>query len=353
MLKTLIKKAYYDTPRIFSHGKVFPCRNVIIELTYSCNLSCPMCSIRNEIGARKQKPVELELEHAEICAIIDQLPLKSNITFTGGEVLIKKGFTDILEKASTRHKISLASNGLLLHDYSELLVDTAVMALGVSLDGPPAVHDHVRNKKGVFTKLENGLRSLSLAKLRKGSQLPIININCVILNENYKTLPKIVPLAKNLGANSCTFQILDPSLSRSGLSLKEMITSNDNPLDKLECIDPITLRRSLKTLLHEGEKHRVTIRFLPALTVDEIVLYYQKKFDLVNWKCNQPWRTMRISPYGDVYPCLNYYIGNVRHNSLNHLWNHHNYSTFRGLLKQQSLFKACIGCCKMTPKQRR
>jgi MoaA/NifB/PqqE/SkfB family radical SAM enzyme len=305
----------------------------------------------NEIATREDIKEDVELEKDEISQIIDQLPLRSNITFTGGEVFLKKGFNEILKKATDRHIVTLASNGVLLEKYSELVIDSGVQAIGVSLDGPPEVHDHVRNRQGVFENLQKGLRSVIQAKLKKGSHLPIININSVILKENYSTLPEVVKLVKKLGANSCTFQIFDPSLSRSGLSLIDTMNHNENSLIRVEMIDPISLKRILLKVLDEGEKNGVAIRFLPALSVDEIVLFYQRKFNLSKWQCYFPWNTIRISPYGDVYPCLNYYIGNVRENKLGELWNNDKYVQFRRLLKQNVIFRACIGCCKMLPKE--
>lgn len=352
MVKKLIRSIYYNIPRLIFGGKAFPCRNFVMELTYRCNLSCRMCSIMNEIKAREDIRNERELYKDEVIKIIAQLPSKSNITLTGGELFLKKGIDAILKKAAERHNITLATNGVLLEKYSDLLVEYQVQSIGISVDGPPDVHDHIRNLKGGFEKLEKGLYALTETKYRLGRLFPKININSVILKESYSTLPEVVKLAKELGVNSCTFQIYDPSLSRSGLSLEKDIDLNENPLNRLRKIDPVSLRQTLEHLLHEGERLGIRISFLPSLTIDEIVQFYQREFNLKNWRCLLPWSTMRVSPYGDIYPCLNYYIGNVRDNKSKILWNNGRYVKFRRLLQKEILFNACIGCCKMVPINR-
>jgi radical SAM protein with 4Fe4S-binding SPASM domain len=303
----------------------------------------------NEIANREHLKRETELDKDEILEIINQLPLGSNITFTGGEALLKKGIDDILEKTGRIYKITIASNGVLLKQHADLLVRAGVRALGVSLDGPPDVHERIRNQKGLFEKLQNGLQALIEAKRMNRSPLPALNINAVILRENHSTLPQVVKIVKDLGLNSCTFQIFDPSLRRSGIAPDENLNDEESPLAKVEEIDTDSLRACLNEIIEEGRKQQVSVAFSPPLTVDELVSYYRRIFDLGGWRCHFPWQTTRVSPYGDVYPCLNYRIGNIRERTLRHLWNHERYIRFRRTLAKKSIFSACIGCCKMLP----
>jgi Fe-coproporphyrin III synthase len=345
----VLSTLYYDLPRKLLQGRALPCRNVVFELTYRCNLSCKMCSIMNEIANREHLRKDTELDKDEVLEIINQLPSGSNITFTGGEVLLKKGIDEILEKTAKIYKITIASNGALLKQHADLLVKAGVRALGVSLDGPPDVHERIRNQEGLFQKLKSGLQALTEAKKMVGSSFPAINVNAVILIANYRSLPQVVSIVKQLGLDSCTFQIFDPSLRRSGIAPDENLNDEKSPLGKVEEIDTASLRTCLNEILEEGQKQQVSVTFSPPLSVDEIVSYYRRVFDLGGWRCHFPWQTTRISPYGDVYPCLNYRIGNVREHSLRGLWNHERYIRFRRTLAKKDIFSACIGCCKMFP----
>jgi Fe-coproporphyrin III synthase len=349
MRMSVLSTLYYDLPRKLFKGRALPCRNVVFELTYRCNLSCKMCSIMNEIANREHLRRETELDKDEILEMINRLPSGSNITFTGGEALLKKGIDEILEKTGRIYKITLASNGALLKQHADLLVKTGVRALGISLDGPPEVHESIRNQKGLFEKLQNGLQALIEAKRINGSSSPAININAVILAENRKTLPQVVKTVKDLGLESCSFQIFDPSLRRSGIAPDENLNDEESPLANVEEIDTDSLRACLNDIIQEGRKQQVSVAFSPPLSVDEIISYYQRRFDLGGWRCHFPWQTARVSPYGDVYPCLNYQIGNTREHPLRDLWNYERYIRFRRTLAKKGIFSACIGCCKMFP----
>jgi len=349
MLMGILSTLYYDLPRKLFQGRALPCRNVVFELTYRCNLSCKMCSIMNEIANREHLRKDTELDKDEVLEIINQLPSGSNITFTGGEALLKKGIDEILEKTGKKYKITIASNGALLKQHAELLVKAGVRALGVSLDGPPDVHDRIRNQEGLFQKLQNGLQALIEAKRIQSSPFPAINVNAVILRENHRFLPQVVKIVKDLGLDSCTFQIFDPSLRRSGIAPNENLNDQENPLFNVEGIEASSLRTCLNEILQEGRKRQVSVAFSPPLSTDEIVTYYGRVFDLGDWRCRFPWQVTRVSPYGDVYPCLNYRIGNTREGPLRDLWNHERYIRFRQTLGKKGIFPACIGCCKMFP----
>jgi Fe-coproporphyrin III synthase len=345
----VLSTLYYDVPRKLFQHRALPCRNLVFELTYRCNLSCKMCSIMNEIATRENLRRETELDKEEILEVINQLSPGSNITFTGGEALIKKGIDEILEKTGNKYKITIASNGALLKQHADLLVKAGVRAVGISLDGPPDIHERIRNQKGLFEKLHNGLQALIEAKRTRGSPFPAININAVILQENHKSLPRVVNIVKDLGLNSCTFQIYDPSLRRSGIAPEENLNDEVSPLGNVQAIEASSLRACLNEIIEEGVKLDVSVAFSPPLTVEETVSYYRKAFDLGGWRCHFPWQTTRVSPYGDVYPCLNYRIGNTREYPLRDLWNHERYIGFRRVLAKKGIFSACIGCCKMFP----
>jgi MoaA/NifB/PqqE/SkfB family radical SAM enzyme len=298
----------------------------------------------NEIDFRENKRKDAELNKSEIMKIIDQLPPNSNVTFTGGEVFLKKGIDEIIRKTAPKHTVTIATNGLLLVKHVGLVLEAGVKAIGVSLDGPPEVHNQIRRVPRAYDQLADGFRTIMRSRQ---DSLPHINVNGVILPDNYSRLHEVPAILKDFGIYSCSFQILDLSLKRSGISPNGCASFDTNPLLDIQPIDPGHLKTSLLNLLRAGWEHHIDLRFMPALSVDEIVAYYQGRFDLNLWTCRLPWDTMRISPYGDVYPCLNLLVGNVRRNKLREIWNNDTYRGFRRDLKRASLFPACVGCCKM------
>jgi MoaA/NifB/PqqE/SkfB family radical SAM enzyme len=304
----------------------------------------------NEIDKKEHVNQTKELHKDKVLDIINCLPSESNITFTGGEIFLKKGIDDILTRAAANHNVTIASNGALLGNYAELIVESGIQAISISIDGPVEIHERIRNQKGLYETIKENLIKIKDLKEKNSSKIPYINFNTVILRENYNFLPEIIKLVKELQGNSCSFQIFDPSLNRSGLSLSDSIDFNTVSMNEVDKIDPLSLRESLHCLIKEAKKKQLEIRFIPSLNIDEIVGYYQGQFNLSNWQCFLPWITTRISPYGDVYPCLNFYIGNVKNDDLVKLWNDHRYIQFRRSLKKEGIFDSCVGCCKMLPK---
>ena len=80
----------------------------------------------------------------------------------------------------------------------------------------------------------------------------------------------------------------------------------------------------------------------------DIKKYY---LDLDNYvirkKCSYPWGNLRINPYGDVYPFLDYFYGNIKDDSFKNLCNNERARLFRSKLKKVKLFPACRRCCKL------
>ena len=74
-----------------------PLRMIAWELTRNCNLNCVHCRARASCG-----PFEGELTTDEWLNVIDQTGRYSFITFTGGEVFVRKDFMQMLEYACSK-----------------------------------------------------------------------------------------------------------------------------------------------------------------------------------------------------------------------------------------------------------
>jgi MoaA/NifB/PqqE/SkfB family radical SAM enzyme len=355
MLKEALRKIYYRFPaKLSATGYAFPCRNVIFEVVYSCNLNCEMCPYRAELEHTQPRGSDFKpLEKNEIIDLLHELPKGSNITFTGGEPFLKEGILDILEAAAGLHRVSVATNGTLFTDaIAEKMAKWGISLIGVSLDGPKEIHNEIRKDAAAYDKLIEAVRSINEQKIKQGVQLPRLNFNGVILKKNFNFLYKNIELAKELNISSHTFQICDPSWNRSAWRLSDEINADERTIEKVEPIDRGELKAALEQLVDTAKRLNVGLNFVPALTVEEIVDYYDNKFDLSKWHCLDPWSTMRISPYGDVFPCLNFKVGNVREQKPSVLWNSSSYRRFRKTLGSAVLFESCIGCCKMIRKRR-
>lgn len=330
-----------------------PVRNVTMELTYRCNLRCEMCSIFVEEAHygldHKARP---DLSTQEVLEVARQFPPRSNFQLTGGEVFLRKDIEQILEAILARHRVSIATNGMLLSEsLCRKLVDWRLNTLSMSVDGPEEIHDEIRRKKGSFRDLTATMRRIIGYMREVGALRPHTHFNCVILERNYRRLSEVVEHAASLGVKSCSFQILDGSLNRTSLRLFDEVVTDDRPLKNVVRLPRAELEESLRRALDAGGRLGVAAAFSPRdLTLGDVLDYYEGQFRMGEWTCRMPWSTTRISPYGDVFPCLNYRIGNVRERSLFRLWNNKAYRSFRSLFKQRDLVPSCAGCCKMVKK---
>jgi MoaA/NifB/PqqE/SkfB family radical SAM enzyme len=353
MLKKLLSRIYYRFPARMPYlGYAFPCRNVVFELIYTCNLNCVMCPYAAEMRHEEPRGSDFKpLTRDEIAGLLQGFPKGSNITFTGGEPFLKEGILDILEKATERHKVTIATNGTLFNDdITEKMVRWGVQLIGVSIDGPKDIHNEIRRDPQAYDKAMSAVSKIAEQKRVMNSKYPRLNLNGVILASNFDQLYKNIELANEIGADSCTFQVCDPSWNRSAWRLGEEIEVAEKTIEKVDPIAREKLTSALEHILSVSEKLKIAVNFMPQLSVKEIVDYCDNKFDMKKWYCLDPWSTMRISPYGDVFPCLNFKIGNVREQKPAKLWNSAKYKRFRKTLGKATLFDSCVGCCKMSKK---
>ena len=151
--------------------------NISIELTYNCNHACSFCSCP---WLRHSTLYGRELDPKEWITILNALPdkQKRHITFTGGEPLLKKGFSEILEAAAEMEfaSVSVFTNGSLLNEdfltmFSRLGVNLAVSLPGIfsfrrlthSVIGPRELLEKVRaaRMKGIYTSVSIAVTSIN------------------------------------------------------------------------------------------------------------------------------------------------------------------------------------------------
>lgn len=325
--------------------------NVVFEILYGCNLRCSFCYLRQEEVVKKITR-RRQLLTDEILKIIDQIPCQTAISFTGGEVLIHKDILKIIEQAKQKHRVGIISNlTAASKEQIKTLINLNLDTLMFSLDGPAAaIHDQGRGR-GAFQKTINSLKIIQAEKKKAEKSTPTLTMNSLILPQNYLLLEETVKLAHKLKVNWLNFQLLDPSLDRSGYelhaNLRHLKTDYRTKLLKLPKTE---LAKSLKSAITTAQKLGVRLSFSPNLKPNEVVDYYQRKVDLNRLYCRKIFHLARISPFGDVYPCFNLNIGSVLNTPFMKLWNSPGYRQFRQQIKRGAFKAACVGCCHLRLK---
>lgn len=347
-----LEHLYTGISRHVPGGYALPPLQVLFELTYRCNLKCQMCYQRRQVeqlGVRGGDKAR-ELSADEIKRIIRRTPVWTLIVFTGGEPLVRKDALDVITYAARKRRCHIVTNGTFITaDSAKALVDAGVMSVGISLDGDQEVHDAIRGIPGTFERTQQAMKNIHRFRVEKGHKWPLINVKTTISHSNVGHLQRIVAIAEEVQADFCTFQMMNNSINFGGLMTNDDLSPYAVRPEPIESFDLAALEQELDELI-KPRPRKPMVRFLPDLSPNEFVRHYDNRIKPRDYSCHTPWTTLNISAYGDVFPCLNYYIGNVQREGLAKVWNNARFRTFRRAIRRNGLFPNCIGCCDLTAR---
>lgn len=330
-------------PYVFGSGRALPPARIQLELTYRCNLRCPMC-----YQDKLYKKGEEELTTQEWIDVVKQLPRFSLITLIGGESMVRPDFKKIAQAALSSHPCNLVTNGVLLTPgLVNFLVDKRLFLLGVSLDGVDSIHDQMRGVPGTYKRVIENIKELQDQKKQKGKKFPLLDIKTVVTKNNLESLWDLFEVVKKLEADFFTISLPKVSEDQFNPKLKEKI-SEFAPFDLslLNEIDFPRLKKILKKIAASGSKTKM--RFYPQFSSIEKIsrsLYNLGQLRIHFLPCRQPWSGVQIGATGLVYPCLSLKLGDVRQEKFSKIWNGKEARNFRKILKHSKLIPACLGCC--------
>ncbi len=342
---------------VFRTGHSFPAWHYFFEITRRCNLRCKMCQYiqwLENTPTRVQADGELSTE--EWLNVVDQTGRFSLITFTGGEVWVRKDFDDILAHACSKRRVHFISNAVMLREErARRCVELAPKRLGgkglnfagISIDGTRDVHDVIRAQRGAFDKSIKGVQALAEARDRAGKKCPLIHINTVILKENLDVLPDMPKVVAESGAN--VLNLLTEMRAHDHQDLGHVDPSQfgredvNTPHIDVDRLDEV-LRETAKAAKDAGVELR-----LPRTPYEELLKYHERGYDLVDYECRAVWTNLYVGAKGGVYPCFIQKVGNVREHSLREIWNNAKMREFRRR-RRDGGFAVCQGCCELEYK---
>lgn len=367
LTKSNLKSYKYWLPYTFAGGKAWTPQSVTFELTLRCNLSCQMCPLDlPRIMHDKSNPEFIkdrqrhELSTEEVKRVIDDIAAMGveDMTITGGEVFLRKDVFEIIEHI-TRTPIHLCvnTNGWFLRpEEARRLVGLRPHALSISIDGPDDLHDEIRRGKGSFRRLLEGIRNIQEAKRELGVKRPKIGITVTVSALNQHRYSEVLDWLKGTGVDTVDFDYMFYTTPEHDRQTEALIPLPVHHKEEDQDL-PMYLRQVNGHVLHEesqkairkGEEYGIPIGFGPPLKSPEEMerRFLDDEYAFVE-KCFYPWKTFRISPYGDVYSCsIDVAFGNVRDHSVREIWNNEAYQTFRRVLKKRRLFPKCAKCCAL------
>ncbi len=347
-------KTYTLLPYYFArNGYAFPARHYYFEVTRRCNLRCLMCQY---IQWLRSTPVSVqkegELTTGEWFRVIDQVQRWSLVTFTGGEPFLRDDFMQLLERASARTRTHLISNAVLLtRERARRCVEIAARRAGgigfnfagVSIEGPPEVHDHIRGMRGAFERSMEGVRTLVEFRKASGKQCPLVHVTTVIQDGNVDCLPQMPKIVADAGGD-----VLNLALEARNWELEGMGSSDPSSYPPegvlFPHIDAQRLTKALDETRRAAARTGIELR-MPDMNDRAVTEYYQGRMDLAAFRCGGAWANLAVSAKGDAYPsCWLLRIGNVREKALREIWDGREAREFRKRTKA-GLYPPCVGCC--------
>lgn len=168
----LCKIEYYIPKDKYEEVYYVKMDSVYLSITNRCNLKCKHC-VAASYGAVGNDPMNTD----EWKKIINQLVAinPSQITFTGGEPLLRKDALELMQyaKKETKCPIILSTNGLLINDRNVKELTRVVDTIAISLDGYDEKSCEKIRGFGVYPKVidnikriqETGYNKISLSML--------------------------------------------------------------------------------------------------------------------------------------------------------------------------------------------
>lgn len=160
---------------------------LVLSLTGQCNFACRYCYAAEH--ERSMMSPETALAAVKLAADGGE---RFVIQFSGGEPLLNfdclKAVVDYVHQEKLPAVLQLQTNGSLLTDKIAKYLYKNKVAIGVSLDGRPAVNDKLRLKKNGYGATGEILKGIEV--LRRNNIA--CGVTCVVTSENVDTLEGIV-----------------------------------------------------------------------------------------------------------------------------------------------------------------
>jgi len=263
--------------------------NVHLDLTYRCNERCVHCYLDHDDNG------ELTLD--EINDLLQQMADAGvfYVTFSGGEPLLRKDLFAIIRRArELTFNVKLKTNAILIRETEAALIrDLGVEKVQISIySHRPEVHDAITKVKGSLDRSITAIRFLKSQSLK-------VSMAHVIMRQNRFDYPGVQALAKELGAEFTVDPTITPHIN------------GDRGLLKLNIS-----RQDLREVMHDetiAGGDVASFCALPAPVTED---------DLDARPCSAGNSACYISPYGDLFPCVQFPLpsGNVRQQKFIDIW---------------------------------
>jgi len=261
---------------------------VHLDVTYRCNERCVHCYLDHDDHG--------EMTTAEVKDVLEQLAEAGTffLTLSGGEVLMRRDFFEILEHARRLlFNVRIKTNGVMIRTQeAQRLRELGVEQIQISIySHRPEVHDAI-------TKLPGSLkRSVAAIRFLKSQGLKVTIAN-VLMTANMRDHAGVQALARELDVTYTLDPTITPKMDGDTSVLRLRIPGSE-----------------LNAVFHNKDLVGNVEEFCapPPPPGDDIMEGYP---------CSAGHTAAYITPYGDVFPCVQFPLpsGNVRRQKFMDIW---------------------------------
>ena len=261
-----------------------------LDLTYRCNERCEHCYLEHDDKG--------EMSFAEISTLLAELA-DSGVFFlnlSGGEPMLRRDFFDIVARArELQFNVKIKTNAVLVRQAEAArLRALGIEQMQVSVYSHRAeVHDAITKLPGSLARTIDGIRALRAAGLK-------VAIANVMMRSNLADRAGVAALARELNATYGADPTVTPMMSGDRSVLDLRIPGSE-----------------LSAILHDKELVGDPESFCaPPPPVGDA--------ERNSIPCSAGHSSVYISPYGDVFPCVQFPLpsGNVRRQKFLDIWRH-------------------------------
>lgn len=268
-----------------------------------CNCRCVMCDIWRIRQSRELTTDDMR-PHMESMRALGV----RRVVFSGGEPQLNRHLGELAAMLRNEGiRITLLTAGLLLETHAPevgALADDVI----VSLDGPPEIHDSIRNVPSAYARLARGIAALRCVR-------PEIEISarCTVQKRNAGSMRATVAAAQALGLNSISFLAAD--LTSEAFNRAQPWDGMRQDAVALASDEVTVLEEEVEALIADGTLVGNFIRESPG-KLRRLTAHFRAHLDgnlEVAPRCNAPWVSAVIEADGSVRPCFFHApIGNIR-----------------------------------------
>lgn len=214
--------------------------HLTLYVTGRCNLRCRHCFHHEEVAAGVEGAELARYEAlAESCARLGPLAW---VSIGGGEPFLRRDLASIAACFASRglRHLAIPTNGTLHERYEPFVEEVCArhpelhVAISVSFDGPPPIHDAIRAAQGAHEEAKEGVRRLKALQARHPN-LGVGILVCVTSENQHALADHLEELVDELRPDNATINLargtaLDPALLAVDVARYEEVVARKEAL---------------------------------------------------------------------------------------------------------------------------